>query len=736
MIPRHGRDGRKRPGLIAAPAIAAVGSLLGFLALLFPGVLIGKEILIATEPLAIDIIHLHLPIRIFLASWLRRGIFPLWCPQLYCGFPVQAWGEGSFCHPLSLLPALFLPGPWALSATILLSLTAAGLLMMLYARSIGFSWPATFLSGVSFAASAYCLQEVQQLDHLLTLCWIGLVFYGWEKFFRSGDRRGFLWAGLGWALQILAGYPAFTAYTYMAVCGYVVYDIYARRESHPTRLLRVRRYLQALLLFTAVGLGLSAVQWIPTLEMLPWTVRRGGYAYAQSLYPSYGWRQLFNWLTMSFQGDPWKNPGEVAPGFESFWEGASYIGVLPLFLCLFCVVEGFRRPGKHRFFCVLLMVSLVLALATPLYRIFWVVFPITHFFRGTARFIAFSVFSASLLAGLGLDWFRSRLPREWARWATGFILVLTLADLLVYGRRHYLMMPPSLWLARPQAAWTAGDSLTRVVSYQAYDAALTRLCRQAILGGAPTLGERYKPYLAYKELIGSGLEPTWGLNGAWGLYSEVRGERLKVLQDFSYLSIVGQTVVLLPRIANILRVQAIRFLVTPGPMGGRACRLLKILPNWAGAPPVFLYELARPLPRAFVVGDRVSVSSLDEVMARLLSPGFDPSRTVVLEKESPAGSPAASGSRVEWEKDEPDEIRLKVHMQAGGHLVLSDAFYPGWIVTVDGEKSEILRANANFRAVWLEKGDRSVCFFFKPFSFRVGLAASLISVFVAVAALV
>jgi len=707
----------------------AVISFLGFLAALFPGVIFKGRMVLATEPMATDIIHLHLPLRIFLETWLKKGIFPLWCPLIYCGFPVQAWGEASFCHPVSLIASLILPAPQALSATILLALTAAGLLTMLYAREINLSWPASFLSACSFAFSAYCIQKVQQLDHLLTLCWLGLVFYGWERYFRSGFRQWVALAGAGWALQILGGYPTFWCYTLPAVCAYAAYGLSGKGDrSKSLRFSWISDFVVSVLIFVAVGLSLSAVQWIPTLEMLPWTVRSGGLSYSQAMYPYYGWPQLLNWLTMTFQGDPWKNPMQVEIGFERFWEGASYIGVIPLILALFCSVEGVKRPGRHRFFSALFVVSLALALATLPYKLLWALVPVFRFFRGPSRFLFLAVFSGSLLAGLGLDRLRRKLQFHPSRdrLLTGSLIVLTLADLWSYGFKHTMTVPPSIWLKAPKVADKLRNPLTRAGPLGTDDVFVT-LCRRAISKGTLTPADRLRPYLAYKELLGPSTEPTWGLQGSWSYYSEVRLKRLKDLHDHSWLTAVNGKVVLPLETSNVLKLQAIEFLITPGPINDSRCELIETSHPLADGPTVFLYKLAKFLPRAFVVSKRVAARTSEDVIAHILSLNFDPSQMVILEKPSPEGNPAAAGSDINWEKDEPDEIRLQTHMKGDGYLVLSDTYYPGWQATVDGERTKILQANGNFRALWLKKGEHRISFTFKPLSFRIGLMISALS---------
>ena len=53
-------------------------------------------------------------------------------------------------------------------------------------------------------------------------------------------------------------------------------------------------------------------------------------------------------------------------------------------------------------------------------------------------------------------------------------------------------------------------------------------------------------------------------------------------------------------------------------------------------------------------------------------------------------------------------------------LMLTDVYYPGWQVTVDGAPTELLQADGLFRGVLLPAGDHEVVFIFAPRSFELG----------------
>jgi uncharacterized membrane protein YfhO len=82
--------------------------------------------------------------------------------------------------------------------------------------------------------------------------------------------------------------------------------------------------------------------------------------------------------------------------------------------------------------------------------------------------------------------------------------------------------------------------------------------------------------------------------------------------------------------------------------------------------------------------------------------------------------------KVEVVTYEPNSVVLKSETAQDSFLYASDAFYPGWRAYVDGQRTEILRANLAFRAVKVPAGEHTVLFRYVPISFYVGLVLTVI----------
>jgi hypothetical protein len=68
---------------------------------------------------------------------------------------------------------------------------------------------------------------------------------------------------------------------------------------------------------------------------------------------------------------------------------------------------------------------------------------------------------------------------------------------------------------------------------------------------------------------------------------------------------------------------------------------------------------------------------------------------------------------------------MLISAEGPGKLVVSELNYPGWSVSVDGEKREIETAAGVLRAVKLDAGSHEINFVFKPVSLLIGLLLSI-----------
>jgi hypothetical protein len=141
-----------------------------------------------------------------------------------------------------------------------------------------------------------------------------------------------------------------------------------------------------------------------------------------------------------------------------------------------------------------------------------------------------------------------------------------------------------------------------------------------------------------------------------------------------------------------------------------------------------IYQNQDVMPRVFFAPQIREVKRPEEALAMMKEDSFDPHATVIVEtKGSDVGfaAPPEASDRVEIKEYKNNEVNLQASSTGTRLLVLTDTYYPGWEVFVDGNRAELLRVNYAMRGVILNSGEHRVQFVFRPRSFRNGLAISL-----------
>jgi len=151
---------------------------------------------------------------------------------------------------------------------------------------------------------------------------------------------------------------------------------------------------------------------------------------------------------------------------------------------------------------------------------------------------------------------------------------------------------------------------------------------------------------------------------------------------------------------------------------------------------IYIYENEQVLPKAFVIY-KAKLISKNDVIWELKSESFKPIDAVILEQESfkpidiaileqkmnneLIGNEYNNGFEIaEIRKYSPNEIIVAINITQPGFLVLSENYYPGWKVYVDGVQQEIHKAYHTLRAVFLDAGSYKVRFTYDPTSLRIG----------------
>lgn len=184
-----------------------------------------------------------------------------WNPRNFAGLPHAANPLTAVFYPPNLLFRFGDPlRMYAIVAALHLFLAAA--FMFLFLRSIGLGAPAAFLGGMGFAMSGWVTVHIHHAYFLHAFVWLPLGLLGIEKVLAGGGRRWGTVFAAALAMSILAGFPQTAVInTYVwAIWGAV--GVMSAKETWRMRSHRLGR----LAIFALLGLALSAIQWLPTLD--------------------------------------------------------------------------------------------------------------------------------------------------------------------------------------------------------------------------------------------------------------------------------------------------------------------------------------------------------------------------------------------------------------------------------------------------------------------------------------
>lgn len=221
--------------------------------------------------------------RLKVAESLASGALPLWDATLHGGQPLLANVNNTALYPGNLL-FLVLPPLAAFNLEIVLHLALAGVATYLLARALDLRPPAALVAALVYEFCGPTLSLVNLLNRLIATPWTPLMLLFWHLLLVDRRARWFVAAACAGALQVLAGFPELTVFTFALLAVWSL-------PSEASRIPRKKRLALFLGLALATS-GLAAVQILPTLELLKHTARGQGLGAASALAWSVDPRRL------------------------------------------------------------------------------------------------------------------------------------------------------------------------------------------------------------------------------------------------------------------------------------------------------------------------------------------------------------------------------------------------------------------------------------------------------------
>jgi hypothetical protein len=131
------------------------------------------------------------------------------------------------------------------------------------------------------------------------------------------------------------------------------------------------------------------------------------------------------------------------------------------------------------------------------------------------------------------------------------------------------------------------------------------------------------------------------------------------------------------------------------------------------------------LPRAYVPSHVEVTTNAAERLEKLSAPTFNPHETAYV--EAPVSLPPLCRGTAEIIEEVPTRIKMALHMDTPGLVVLADLWDGGWLAYLNGKPLLVLRANHAVRGVVVPAGQGFLEFRYQPASFAWGLRLSALS---------
>lgn len=621
-----------------------------------------------------DIYTYFFPLKAWYAERLRHGEVALWNPRIGHGAPVLGESQTGVFYPFNLVLYGLLPVNAAFNASFLVHYVLAFGFTGLYARRLGLGLGATLLAAVVFVYGWFpprnCLEWA-----IVTGTWMPLVLWGVESFITQ--RRAWYWAvtALAVAVQLLAGHFNLAFITLVTVTIYA--PLRCLTLGQPLR--QSGRLLFAIALSVCLGVGMAAVQLVPSLELKNRSQRQDPRFREHGL--RYGALPVWYLPQVVVPWDffPHVNEPELRDKFGRAYtnkiEAHLYFGLVPLLIAALSLTTLHR----NRILWIWLLLSGAgVVMATGCWTELLGGLPGFGYFTGPGRYGIVTQLGVAVAAAFGFREFVGRFASTSGRTLLATIALVGTwfdlewaADAVQYA--SIVPTPPIHLLEQSPVA----------KNVQPTDRVLSRNANSITLCGSAMLP------------IYLGIGPA-----------EYERPPTKLPDEFRWDGPLTEPVVDWLRHAGVTHVLAFE------PHADWPCELV-----WRGVDPMLHYMLARHADELFWLY-RLN-GSLGRAYWLPAGPraGGEADTAAELFAENPIAHVVETANRAELEVDLP----------TAATVVLTELAFPGWRVEVDGHDAPAETHREMYRSVKVGPGPHTIVWKYRPASLWWGVLVSSVS---------
>jgi len=704
-----------------------------------------------------------------------EGGLPLWNPWVGMGAPLAANYQTALFYPpyWSYLVFFILGGvrlmAWSMTIMVVLHLIWAGIGTVKLLDDLEIGYLGQVVGGLAFSLSGYLVSRAGFLSINAATAWIPWILL-FSKSITTKERKFFWLTGLVIGFQLLAGHAQTAWYTALLAGLWITFwAINTGDRKHKVRniVLAWSKFIGAGLL----GITLSAIQLIPTLEYLAQSQRVGEFGYSEAMtYSFWPWRFLTLVIPDLFgspaAGNYW--------GYGNYWEDAVYIGLLPIVMAVGIIVKSVKKnngktdlnkrvAGVPRrmlvgFLTFITLISFLFALGknTPIFPFLYRNIPSFDLFQAPTRFTIWAEISLAVLAGIAIDRFRRPEGRSlyWARLAAAGCFAITAGSII---------------------AWVYFGEINLTFIKSAGKTGLLGLVfTLAMLFGPEENKDRKKDIWNYivVGLVGVDLLVAgWGLNPGIDLgFYRINSEQEKHSRKFMYESVEydlkfdqfftfesfsskndweDMYTYSLPNLNMLQRSEMVNNF-DPIVQGryqtwmeeinkqdlSKNEQLMKLMNvgeiiERDGSGQISIIQVANSGDNNLrLVGCALEVEGEAEALNLILEGKVNLDQKIIF--DSTYQGAISSCNQIQGEIDileeKPGYLKLNANLEEDSWIFWSQAWYPGWRGEIDGKQADVQRANYLFQAIYSSKGKHEVEFLYRPDSYIWGAGISAVGV--------
>ncbi len=697
-----------------------------------------------------DFSFITYPVKHFLAQSFQNGALPFWTPYYQSGTSfIGAFHTGIF-YPPSIF---FLIQNFTLAINLFYLFHFFILTFPCYflVRSWNLSPGAAFCSSITILLGGIFLSSVLLSNIFYSLAWFPLIFLSFQNWIIKGSNKYFLFGVIFLACQTLGACPEVCVFTVLIIFFFALVVI---RPHEMSTSLKTKTL--ALSIFVLLALGLSALQLLPTYNLIELSFRKGGLAFGDHV----GWSMSLDKLSTFWLAPDYNTyviSGETAK-IKGFFSTA-YMGIFTANFVLLAFL--FRSSSIIRFWLLVFFIGIFLSLGGNnfFYEYIWKINPLLKVFRYPEKYFVLSAIASVFIVGLIFDKIYEGCKNKTLN--LKYVLLINSFSMLIVSllwfenRSSYVFLPLALIFAL--------SLLTVFVYYEKFkikyfqillpfmvvldllfnNFSLIPFIDKKIYDNKPALLQTIKKETDNFRLYSGNLKNKINFKYLPPSFNLISGtiSQFEFLVPYIGMKYGVENVSGIPGLGMGLKNTGLWYELLFNSTPERRLRLLKrsnvkfgvawdAKTNFSGNYPIMTPEHLKifddALPRAFLVPKMQKGKEL-ELLNTYYSEEFDPLQTVLLSEPVEFQETPNFKGEVESIKYSPNHVTIQTNQKGNGFLVLLDSYFPGWTVTVDGEERKILQANHFYRAVQLGPGRHTLEFDFYPVGFTEGLIISGIS---------